>query len=122
MMRPVHVELRSQPILTIAGHHTDEYQPHRKWYSLGAATEFTLNTDLSRCRWRILPGPGKVIWQKDERSIEIDVRYTMKAKVTTLSSSESCYHLKLWRADQTEPEEWDLAGIQGTDNEKTAAP
>ena len=42
------------------------------------------------------------------RSIEYGQQYIMKHRVKTLGDSSSQYSVKLWRADEPEPETWDL--------------
>ena len=96
------------------GHHYDAYQPRRKWYPLGAAMEFTLNSNLRNCRWRVFAGGlGEGAFyaeQKRGRLVELGKRYIFKISVNTQADSSTLYQMKVWSADEKEPLNWGLEG------------
>lgn len=116
------------------GHDTDKRQPHIKWFPLGATGEFTLSEDLKQCHWRIYDRPVKkrsfvgnlldAVFGEDEplfiestkrREIELDRAYGIKHRVTTLADGRTRYSVKLWPANQPEPEGWDLVRTESDD-------
>ena len=100
------------------GHDVDEHQPHRKWFPLGATSEFRLTTQLDSCRWRIFDGENLYVEQRPEqfRTIELDKMYGMKHRVETLTDGQTRYSVKLWPHDQAEPQTWDLIAIETPGN------
>jgi hypothetical protein len=105
------------------GHDVDNLQPHRKWYPLGATSEFRLTDDMDSCRWRIFDGPKPdsisfYIEQPVEayRSIILGKKYGMKHRVESLGDQQTRYSVKLWPYDQPEPESWDFQGIESGEN------
>ncbi len=100
------------------GHDVDEHQPHRKWFPLGATSEFRLTTQLDSCRWRIFDGANLYVEQSPEkfRTIELYRVYGMRHRVETLEDGQTRYSVKLWPNDQTEPESWDLIAIEPPGN------
>lgn len=96
------------------GHHDDGYQPRRKWYPLGAAMEFMLDSDLRNCRWRMFAGGlgerASYAEQKKGKLIELEKRYIFKISVKTQANSSTLYQMKVWSADEKEPLKWDLEG------------
>ncbi|AFZ34176.1 fibronectin type III domain-containing protein [Stanieria cyanosphaera PCC 7437] len=105
------------------GHHDDDYQPRRKWYPLGAAMEFTLNSNLRNCRWRMFAGglgKGSVYAeQKKGKLIELGKRYIYKISAKTEADSSTLYQTKVWSANEEEPLKWELeARHQGGDCRK----
>ncbi|MCK5469122.1 MAG: hypothetical protein KAI99_11445, partial [Cyclobacteriaceae bacterium] len=105
------------------GHDTDEFQPHRKWYPLGATSEFRLTAGLDSCRWRIFDGPKPnaarfhVEQTYDKyRKIKLDKKYGMKHRVETVDINTTKYSVKLWPADEEEPEQWDFIGTEKDEN------
>ncbi|GAB4228340.1 MAG: hypothetical protein Kow0049_09260 [Stanieria sp.] len=94
------------------GHYDDGYQPRRKWYPLGAAMEFTLNSNLRNCRWRMFAGGlGKgcvYAKQKKGKLIELGKRYIFKISAKTETDLSSLYQMKVWSADEQEPLQWEL--------------
>ena len=105
------------------GHDADELQPHRKWYPLGATSEFRLTVGLDSCRWRVFDGP-KPDQEKfhieqppvDYRTIVLGKKYGMKHRVESLGSDRTQYSVKLWPFDQPEPETWDFQGVEEAEN------
>lgn len=105
------------------GHSEDDLQPHRKWYPLGATSEFRLTTGLDSCRWRIFDGPKPNVENfyveqpiEDYRKIELNKMYGMKHRVETIGDGKTKYSVKLWLMDQQEPAEWDFSGIENDEN------
>ena len=99
------------------GHDLDDAQPHVKWHPLGATAEFRLTQALDSCRWRIFDGEN--IYVEDTinlRTIELSKPYHMKHRVETLADSTTLFSVKLWQADQQEPERWDLQAREKPDN------
>ncbi len=89
------------------GHADDGKQPRVQWHPVGAATEFTLQTDLSQCKWRILPGPPqKAAYAAKAFPIELHRAYWIKGEVTTLTDGRNRYRNKIWAVGDTEPGEW----------------
>ncbi len=98
------------------GHDFDPFQPHVKWYPLGATSEFRLTKDLQECRWRIFDGKKEFYVESERRrKIELGKRYSMKHRVETLESGNSRYRVKLWPKGQSEPSQWDLERIETDD-------
>ena len=105
------------------GHDVDELQPHRKWYPLGATSEFRLTAGLDSCRWRIFDGPkpnaARFYVEQPSgkyRKIVINKEYGMKHRVETIDENTTKYSVKLWPADEKEPEQWDFTGIEKDEN------
>jgi hypothetical protein len=116
------------------GHDVDEHQPHQKWYPLGATAEFILSDELDQCRWRIFDRVvGKKsfmkrlldyvfnnneqyrVESKRHRVIELNKTYGMKHRVMTLDNGRTQYAVKLWPADESEPDAWDLVRLESND-------
>ncbi len=105
------------------GHAIDSLQPNRKWFPLGATSEFRLTAGLDSCRWRIFDGPkpNAVNFYVEEpveayRSIELGAVYGMRHRVETTGEKRTKYSVKFWPMDQNEPDEWDLTGIEEEEN------
>jgi hypothetical protein len=105
------------------GHDIDSLQPYRKWYPLGATSEFRLTKDLDSCRWRIFDGnkPGLERFYVEQQvqdycNIELNKKYGMKHRVETIGPNRTRYSVKLWPYDQPEPEAWDFQGIENDEN------
>ncbi|MCG2461627.1 hypothetical protein K8352_12775 [Flavobacteriaceae bacterium F89] len=105
------------------GYDNDSLQPHRKWYPIGATSEFRLTANLDSCRWRIYDGPKPDLPQfyaeqpvSEYRSIELNKRYNMKNRVETLEGNSTRYSAKLWAFGEEEPQQWDLVGIENDEN------
>jgi hypothetical protein len=95
------------------GHADDGKQPRVRWYPLGAATEFTLEKDLSRCRWRILPGPPqRPVYAARAFAIELGRKYWIKGKVKTLANGRSLYSSRIWASGEAEPDEWHVENME----------
>ena len=91
------------------GHDYDSLQPNRKWFPVGATSEFRLTAGLDSCRWRIFDGEN--FYKEDKaliRHIVLDKKYHMKHRVQTLSEGSTLYQVKLWEDGQPEPQNWDL--------------
>jgi hypothetical protein len=105
------------------GHDEDDLQPHRKWYPLGATAEFRLTQNLDSCRWRIFDGPKPNSMDfhteqpvKDYRKIQLNRKYGMKHRVSTVGKDSTLYQVKLWPFNEPEPVEWDFQGIEVEEN------
>ena len=99
------------------GHDPDGRQPTIKWHPLGATAEFRIGSDLQECRWRIFDGQREYHVESDKRrSIVLGKRYGMKHRVETLDDGSSRFRVKLWPADQAEPESWDFERIEPKDD------
>jgi hypothetical protein len=95
------------------GHADDGRQPRVKWYPLGAATEFTLQNDLSQCKWRILPGPpARAVYADETYPIELNKRYLIKGQVETLPGGRHRYRNKIWPPDRNELDFWAVESIE----------
>lgn len=89
------------------GHDDDGRQPHVAWYPLGAATEFTLQKDLSKCKWRIIPGPPqKTVYADEPYAIELGKKYWIKGEVRTMPDGRNRYRNKIWSPDRNELDFW----------------
>ena len=105
------------------GHDMDHLQPHRKWFPLGATSEFRLTAGLDSCRWRIFDGPKpdsvKFHVEQDPasyRSIRLNQKYGMKHRVESLQGNRTLYRVKLWPYSDPEPEAWDFEGREPGEN------
>ncbi len=105
------------------GHDVDHLQPHRKWFPLGATSEFRLTTGLDSCRWRIFDGPKPDsikfhVEQSPEeyRSMQLNTKYGMKHRVESLGEGKTLYRVKLWPYSEPEPEQWDFEGREPGEN------
>ena len=96
------------------GHDLDHYQPHRKWYPLGATCEFQLKDDLDSCRWRILGGQ-RIKMEDDTQlfAIQLGNKYYLKSRVDMIDKDSTRYSVKIWSFKEPEPEDWDLTTIEG---------
>jgi len=96
------------------GHDFDSLQPNRKWYPLGATSEFRITDQYDSCRWRIFDGENFYKEQSlpDFRQIQPEVEYKIKHRVEDLSEMETLYSVKLWEASKNEPSEWDFQAIE----------
>jgi len=95
------------------GHDFDKTQPNRKWYPLGATSEFTVSEDLKDCWWRIFDGEN--FMAKDtlnRRSIHFEKKYNLKHRVETQKDNSTLYSVKLWDASLKEPQNWDFQAIE----------
>ena len=90
------------------GHDEDGRQPRVKWYPLGATAEFRVNPEWRECSWRILGGGKICIEAEGKRDIELEKRYGMKHRVESGPGGTARYRVKLWPAEEAEPEAWDL--------------
>jgi hypothetical protein len=116
------------------GHDVDEYQPHQKWYPLGATSEFVISKNLDQCHWRMLDrnttkktffsslydtvfGSDEKYSAKSERRrmIELNRAYAMKHRVVTEADGRTHYAVKLWPHGEAEPEAWDLIRTEADD-------
>lgn len=104
------------------GHDVDKKQPHKKWYPLGATSEFRLTAGLDSCRWRIFDGPKPNLPRfkaeqpfGEYRTIELNKKYGIKHRVESIDETTTKYSVKLWPADEEEPDQWDLMAIEKDD-------
>lgn len=96
------------------GHDKDSLQPDRKWFPLGATSEFRITNNYDSCRWRVFDGQN---FRKEQpfseyRTIEPEVVYKMKHRVEDISDTVTMYSVKLWKASAEEPVKWDLQAIE----------
>ncbi len=102
------------------GHDSDEFQPNRKWYPLGATAEFRLEKDYQNCRWRIFD--GEIFYAEQGKAVRNpilpEVWYKMKHRVETLSETRTLYSVKFWLSEEAEPEEWDFQAIEISDTKE----
>ncbi|PHN04926.1 hypothetical protein [Flavilitoribacter nigricans] len=100
------------------GHHADDRQPSRKWYPLGAQGEFLIRENKDSCQFRILFDGGR---DKPQQYAARWNRLTLgrpmyvKTQVATLADGRTRYRFKQWMADDTEPAEWDVEGLEADD-------
>ncbi|MGK7393929.1 MAG: hypothetical protein ACNS62_05135 [Candidatus Cyclobacteriaceae bacterium M3_2C_046] len=96
------------------GHDLDSLQPDRKWYPLGATSEFRITDNYDSCRWRIFDGENfyEEQPQADYRQIEPEQVYHLKHRVVDQSDSTTLYSVKLWYDQQPEPAEWDFQALE----------
>ena len=96
------------------GHDRDSLQPNRKWYPLGATSEFRITDDYDSCRWRIFDGENFYVEQEpsDFRTILPEKTYKLKHRVENISDTVALYSVKFWPADEEEPEQWDLQAVE----------
>ncbi len=96
------------------GHDQDSLQPNRKWFPLGATSEFRITDGYKDCRWRIFDGENFYEEQpkSEYRNLIEGKVYSIKHRVEDLSDTETKYSVKLWEADTTEPEQWDFSAIE----------
>lgn len=96
------------------GHDVDEFQPHRKWFPLGATSEFRITDNYDSCRWRIFDGEYFYGEQgrKKHRTIIPETLYHVIHRVESLSENQTLYSVKLWLASEEEPKDWDFQTIK----------
>ena len=96
------------------GHDRDSLQPDRKWFPLGATSEFRITDDYDSCRWRIFDGENFFVEQEspDFRSIQAGKTYRLKHRVENISDTLARYSVKFWPAVEEEPEQWDLQAME----------
>jgi hypothetical protein len=104
------------------GHDQDENQPHIKWYPLGATCEFQLKFDLDSCRWRIL-GSNKLKTEDTYQHfpIRLGEKYILKSRVENIEKNLTRYRVKIWSADDKEPEIWHLTAVEGVSDEPSGS-
>jgi hypothetical protein len=102
------------------GHDTDNLQPNRKWFPLGATSEFRLTSAYDSCRWRIFDGEHLYAEQQAKyyRHIIPNKKYGMKHKVETIETGKILYAVKLWPLDKQEPQEWDFTAVETSGKEQ----
>ncbi|MBK1879096.1 hypothetical protein [Pelagicoccus mobilis] len=96
------------------GHDVDELQPNRKWYPLGATSEFRFKEGYRGARWRVFDGAQFYAEQSQEgyRVIEPETWYCMAHRVESLEDGSTLFSVKLWDANEEEPEHWDFRAIK----------
>lgn len=100
------------------GHHADGRQPSRKWYPLGAQGEFLIKENKDSCRFRILFDGGRHKPQKyaDKwNSLVVGRPMFVKTQVATLNDGRTRYRFKQWMATESEPDDWDVEGLEADD-------
>ena len=100
------------------GHDFDSLQPNRKWYPMGATSEFRITDGYQNCRWRIFDGEHFYAEQPEEqyRSLQEGKPYRMKHRVEDISKTETKYSVKLWEENAEEPDVWDFTANEKTEN------
>lgn len=98
------------------GHHDDGKQPRVQWHPLGAAAEFQLFQDLSKCHWRILADQKGRAVSKDRTRIVLGRTYVMKARVESLARGQTRYQAKIWPAGEAEPRKWAVESMEGPED------
>ena len=105
------------------GHDIDNLQPNRKWYPLGATSEFRITENYENSRWRIFDREhfyaeqGKAFY----RQLLPEITYRMKHRVEDLSKTRTLYSVKFWKADEKEPSEWDFQAIEISERKETGS-
>ncbi|HAQ20523.1 MAG TPA: hypothetical protein DCR40_15030 [Prolixibacteraceae bacterium] len=96
------------------GHDADNHQPFRKWFPLGATSEFQINENYENCRWRIFDGEYFYAEQspKAYRKILPETKYYMKHRVESISEYQTLFSVKLWPTSDNEPTNWDFQAIK----------
>lgn len=96
------------------GHDTDDLQPNRKWFPVGATSEFRITDQYDSCRWRIFDGENFYEEQVPEkyRTILPEIQYNIKHRVEDLPDSSTLYSVKYWKSDEKEPDGWDFQAIE----------
>lgn len=96
------------------GHDKDSLQPNRKWFPLGATSEFRITDEYDSCRWRIFDGENFYAEQDIPyyRKITPGKKYFMKHRVETIAENKTLYSVKLWDADTSEPATWDFQATE----------
>jgi hypothetical protein len=105
------------------GHDLDSLQPNRKWFPVGATSEFRLTSNYDSCRWRIFDGEHFYAEQDTSayRTIKPETNYFLKHRVETISNNQSKYSVKIWLAAATEPENWDFQAIEKNASKETGS-
>ena len=105
------------------GHDHDSLQPDRKWFPLGATSEFRITDDYDSCRWRIFDGENFYREQEpaEYRTILPEKKYRLKHRVENISDSVVQYSVKFWPADGHEPEQWDLQALEHTTRKESGS-
>lgn len=96
------------------GHDKDDLQPNRKWFPLGATSEFRITDQYDSCRWRIFDGEHFYEEQAVDRYREIlpETKYRIKHRVEDQPDHTTLYSVKYWKAVEEEPDEWDFQAIE----------
>lgn len=96
------------------GHDLDSLQPNRKWFPLGATSEFRITDNYDSCRWRIFDGENFYEEQLASayQQIRPEVIYRLKHRVEDLPENRTLYSVKFWKATEKEPSKWDFQAIE----------
>ncbi len=96
------------------GHDKDSLQPNRKWFPLGATSEFRITDNYDSCRWRIFDGENFYSEQSasNYRQIQPEIAYKLKHRVEDLAKNNTLYSVKFWEANEEEPLEWDFQATE----------
>jgi hypothetical protein len=101
------------------GHHSDNLQPSRKWYPLGAQGELLIRSNLSQSQWRLLFDGGKpdkpIVYAEGRNELALGRRMRIRTQVETRPDGRTRYRFKQWWVDQQEPSDWDLEGFESND-------
>ena len=96
------------------GHDKDDLQPNRKWFPVGATSEFRITDHYDSCRWRIFDGENFYEEQMTEQYREIlpEIKYSIKHRVEDQPNGSTLYSVKYWKSDEKEPEPWDFQATE----------
>jgi len=105
------------------GHDCDNRQPFRKWFPLGATSEFQINENYENCRWRVFDGEYFYAEQSQKvyRKILPETKYYMKHRVESISENKSLFSVKLWPASDNESVSWDFQAIKTGNSAKSGS-
>ena len=102
------------------GHATDDHQPHRQWWPLGAQGELSLRDGGRSCRWRVLHGQDaeeQVHVAPDASMVTLGERMFVRASVTSLGDERSRYRFKSWSSEGAEPLGWNIETVRRGGNQ-----
>ncbi len=96
------------------GHDKDDLQPNRKWFPVGATSEFRITDQYDSCRWRIFDGENFYEEQVSKlyRTILPEIQYNIKHRVEDQPDGSSLYSVKYWKSDDKEPDVWDFQATE----------
>lgn len=105
------------------GHHQDEFQPHRKWYPLGAQGEFLIKKDPGSSQWRLLLDQSEdkpLLLSPLMKSRDLGQPIRLRTRVETQPDGRTRYRFRKWGRDGTEPTTWDAEAFE-TNDERSGA-
>ncbi len=102
-------------VLRWQGHHDwHDIYPRRGWHPLGCLAGYGGNPRKDGYRLRLIRNPYSPIGDGDTQDlIAGGVAYRLKARAESRPDTPSLYRMKVWPADQTEPDGWQLEGLGG---------